>query len=100
MEGEVLDAEELDEVAGGTLRETLDDRTLLKQMGAYDFDKGQGFAKTLQNGFAKLGDKFDMKITVDVNLNKNIANKYYLNGKEISRNELWSILKEGSAANK
>ena len=97
LEGEVLDDGELEEIAGGTLKENLEDREYLKKMGAYNFNDGDSFTKTLQNGFAKLGDNYGMKITVDVNLNKNVANKYFVNGKEMSRDKLLKMIDTLSA---
>lgn len=92
FEGEVLKEAELDAVAGGTLKETWDDRTLLKKIGAYDFDSKAGFTKTVQDAFAKFGNDYGMQITVNVDLNKNNANKYFVNGKEMSRDKLWRML--------
>ncbi|MBQ7199059.1 MAG: hypothetical protein IJS29_07340 [Selenomonadaceae bacterium] len=92
LKDELMDDVELDGVAGGTLKEALEDREYLKKLGAYDFDSKDGFTKTLQNGFAKLGDNYGMKITVDVDLNKNNANKYFVNGKEMSRDKLFKMI--------
>ena len=92
LKDEVMDEEQLDEVAGGTLKETLDDRNLLNKIGLYDFNSKDGFTKTVQNGFAKFGNDYGMKISVDVNLNKNEANKYFVNGKEMSRDKLVKMI--------
>ena len=97
LKDEVMDTEELEGVVGGTLKENLEDREYLKKMGAYNFNDGDSFTKTLQNGFAKLGDNYGMKITVDVNLNKNVANKYFVNGKEMSRDKLLKMIDTLSA---
>ena len=92
LKDEIMDEEQLDEVAGGTLKETLDDREMLKKIGLYDFNSEAGFSKTVQNGFAKFGNDYGMNISVDVNLNKNTANKYFVNGKEMSRDKLVKMI--------
>lgn len=89
---EVLEESELEEVAGGTLKETVEDHNYLEKWGAYDFNSEDGFKKSVQNGFAKMGSNYGMEITADIDLNKNSANKYFVNGKEISRNKLLKIL--------
>ena len=97
---EIMDDAELDAVAGGTLKETFDDREKLSKLGIYDFNVADGFSKTVQNGFAKFGNEYGLKIDVNVNLKANEANKYSINGKEIGRDELWSIINEINNANK
>ena len=95
-----MDDEQLDGVAGGTVNEVLDDREMLKKIGVYDFNSKDGFTKSVQNAFAKFGNDYGMKISVDVGLNAETANKYSVNGKAISRNEFWSLIDEISAAKK
>ena len=87
-----MDDEQLDGVAGGTVNEVLDDREMLKKIGVYDFNSKDGFTKSVQNAFAKFGNDYGMKISVDVDLNKNNANKYFVNGKEMSRDKLVKII--------
>ena len=100
LKDEVMDDEQLDGVAGGTLKETLDDREMLKKIGVYDFNSKDGFTKSVQNAFAKFGNDYGIKISVEVGLNAETANKYSVNGKAISRDELYSLMNEVAAANK
>ena len=100
LKDEVMDESELEGVAGGTVNEVLDDREMLKKIGVYDFNSKDGFTKSVQNSFAKFGNDYGMKISVDVGLNAETANKYSVNGKDISRDELYSLMNEVAAANK
>ena len=100
LKDEIIEDAELDGVAGGTVNEVLDDREMLKKIGVYDFNSKDGFTKSVQNAFAKFGNDYGMKISVDVGLNAETANKYSVNGKAISRNEFWSLIDEISAAKK
>ncbi|MBQ7199056.1 MAG: hypothetical protein IJS29_07325 [Selenomonadaceae bacterium] len=95
-----MDDAELDGVAGGTVNEVLDDREMLKKIGVYDFNSKDGFTKSVQNAFAKFGNEYGLKISVDIGLNAETANKYSVNGKAISRDELYSLMNEVAAANK
>jgi hypothetical protein len=92
LEEEVLDDAELENVAGGTLKETLDDRARLSKIGMYNFDNKKGFAGSVSDGFVQFGEKYGMKISVGTNLKKDGANQYFLNGKEVSREKLWRMI--------
>ena len=102
LEGEVLNDAELDEVAGGLTSEVIDDRKRLINLGYYEYKHKPGIASYIivENGFSKLGKALGIDINVKASTGIVTHNKYYLDGKEISRDELWSIIDETHNANK
>ena len=100
LEGEVLDDEELENVAGGTLQETLEDRDRLDKIGMYKFNNDKGFSGSVNEGFANFGKKYGLKISVEADLLANGSNKYFINDEAISRDELWNIIDETYKSNK
>lgn len=85
---ELLSDEELDQVAGGNYDECVADMNFLRQcevdVGDYDPDYDLLFLR-VEEAWAKVGIKcsaWDMDYNVSV-----YKNKYYLDGKEISREE-------------
>ena len=102
LDNEILDDTELEGVAGGIIQETFADRTQLTQLGLYTFDKNKGFVGSVQDGFSKLGKKMGSTINVkcDSSLNNGTANVYQIDNQQVTRDEFWSIINEGIAANK
>ena len=104
LEGEVLAEEELEGVVGGYYQ-TWGDYVNIKKLeadgkgtfyhGVYTYD---GVEKAFKKIGEKLGINISSKLYFDGKPGKN-PNKYYVDGKQISRDELWSIINEGFAAN-
>ena len=106
LKDEALNDEELEEVVGGYY-DTWNDRVNFIKLGGgfYKGDNPNGsYSKTeVQNAFKKVGDHLGIKISADLHYDDTPGkspNRYYLDGKQISRDELWSIINEGFAANK
>ena len=94
LEEEVLDEEELENVAGGTLKETLNDRDMLTKLGLYKFDDNKGFVVSVQEGFNALGKKIGCTLTVksETSLNNNTANVYQIGKQTVSREQFWATV--------
>ena len=69
LDNEILDDEELEGVAGDTMKETVGDRAKLSELGLYDFDKSKGFVGSVQEGFDALGKRMDITINVNTSAN-------------------------------
>ena len=100
LDNEILDDEELDGVAGGTFKETVGDRAKLNQLGLYNFDESKGFAGSIKEGFDKLGRELGLDVKCDSSLSNDTANRYQIDNRKMTRDEFWSIINEGFAANK
>ena len=98
LKDEILKDSELDQVAGGTFAESYGDAQQFEKLGVKIFKNDlvgvplldpEGFAN-LRNAFEKYGVtiKDDGSIFGDL-VGTSKANQYYLNGKEISRDEAW-----------
>ena len=103
LKDEVLNDEELEEVVGGYYDTWQDCENFkkLKANGYGDFygqSRGQYQREKVEDTFKRIGK------TLGINLSAKITyidpNKYFLDGKEFSRDEFWSIINEGFAANK
>lgn len=92
---DIMDEVELDEVAGGTHAEILDDRNRLMALGYYEKKPNQKFAVGIANALDKLGKDtgYNFKFTSESH-SGNVANNYFFNGKEISRDKFWSLVDE------
>ena len=111
LKDEILNAEELDKVAGGRSGEVYEDAVILYKMGYRGMGNDQGqqwedFVANVPNirkAFRALGKKCNIDIKVVLH-NKNNSffspNVYSIDGKEISRDEFWSLIDEISAAKK
>ena len=101
LKDELMDAEELEGVVGGYYDTWHDYQNFQKLGGGFYSGKYRKDAvmKAFTNVGKYLGINISTKLVYDDKPGK-IENKYYLDGKEISRNELWSIIREGYAANK
>ena len=102
LKDEIFDDEELEGVAGGTAKESVDDRAKLKSLGMYNFDKSKGFAASLKDGFDALGKKIGLDLNVKSNLSSasNTENVYKIGAQEVPRDEFWSIVNETHSASK
>ena len=87
---EILSAEELDNVAGGTCHEAADDSRFLNilnnstdRYGATRiyFTPGSSIEEEIENGWAKVG------IQAKIAGGDNLSNAYYLNGQEITQEQ-------------
>lgn len=98
LKDEILSDEQLDNVAGGTFAESYGDAKSFEKLGVKIFKNElvgiplldhEGFAN-LRKAFEKYGVtiKDDGSIFGDL-VGTSKANQYYLNGKEISRDEAW-----------
>ena len=101
MEEEILDDDELESVAGGTLKESFADREQLNKLGLYNFDKDKGFVGSLQDSFSALGKKIGLTLNVKSNpsVNNQMANTYQIGNQTLTRDEFWTIVNEANAAN-
>ena len=105
MKDEALNDEELEEVVGGYY-DTWNDRVnFIKLGGGFykgDYKDGTFSATEVEKAFKKMGEYLGINISARLGFDRPGAspNRYYLDGKEISRDELWSIINEGFAANK
>jgi hypothetical protein len=106
LEEELLDETELENVAGGYYQTWNDRVNFIKLGGGFykgDCKDGTFSATGVEKAFKKVGEYLGLNISAkclyDDQKGKN-PNKYYLDGKEISRDEMWSIIKEGYNANK
>ena len=105
LKDELMDDAYLDGVVGGAY-ETWNDRVNFIKLGG-DFYKGDfkdgSFAATeVENAFKRVGKYLGLNISASLGYDRpdESPNSYYLNGKEISRDELWSIIHEVYAAHK
>ena len=101
LDNEILDDEELDGVAGGTFKETFDDRAKLDKLGLYNFDERKGFAGSVKEGFDALGKR--MGITINVKSSPSVndsANVYQIENHTFTREEFWSIINETATSRK
>ena len=95
MEDKKLTMEEMEQVAGGTIHESSDDSKFLNVLlhgrpGRCDrygtWRAGCNYTE-IANAWASVGIK---AVLNDHSLYKVISNEYYLNGKQISREEAWA----------
>ena len=98
LEGEVLDEEELEEVAGGTTAEIKDDRKRLIRLGYYENKPHQKYVVGIANALEKLSNAtgYGFKFA-STSQTGNQANVYFFNGKQISRDKFWSLVDELAA---
>ena len=98
LKDEILKDEELEQVAGGTFAESYSDAQQFEKIGVKIFKNDlvgvplldhEGFVN-LRNAFDKYGVtiKDDGSIWGDLT-GKSKANQYYINGKEVSREDAW-----------
>ena len=105
LKDEVMDESELEEVAGG-LYETWKDRVNFINLGGGfykgDYKDGTFSATEVEKAFKKMGEYLGINISASLGFDRPGAspNSYYLDGKKISRDELWSIINEAYSVNK
>lgn len=98
LKDEILSDDELDNVAGGTFAESYSDAQQFEKLGVKIFKNDlvgvplldhEGFVN-LRNAFDKYGVtiKDDGSIWGDLT-GKSKANEYYINGKQVSREDAW-----------
>jgi hypothetical protein len=92
---EIMDEDELEEVAGGTTAETKDDRRRLLAMGYYEIKPHQNYAVGIANALEKLGKDtgYDFKFTSSSHMGTE-SNSYQFNGKEVTREKFWKLVDE------
>ena len=101
LKDEALNDEELEEVVGGYY-DTWHDYENFQKLGG-GFLEGKYSIGGVKKAFKKVGDHLGIKISANLYYDGTPGkspNRYYLDGKQISRDELWSIINEGFAANK
>ena len=95
---EILSDEELDNVAGGTFAESYSDAQSFEKLGVKIFENELVGVPLLDHeGFANLRsafDKYGVKIIDDGSIwgdltGKSKANQYFIDGKEVSREDAW-----------
>ena len=90
-----LSVEELDEVAGGTYIESANDAAAFKELGINVYTRTvkdvpvllKKELKNLSAAFEQCGVTFESHDALDT------ANKYFIGGKEVSREKAWSHVK-------
>ena len=102
LKDESLNDEELEGVAGGTMQETVGDRSQLIKFGMYNYDKNKGFIGSIQDGFNEIGKKLGVTINVESNpsINNKKENVYRIDNQKMNRNEFWTIINEGLSTKK
>ena len=106
---EQLSDDELEQVAGGYYNTWKDYEAINKLekngYGTFYTDALGYCTRGVQDAFIKIGKKLGMNISAKLDLfydqkpGQNL-NRYFLDGKEIPRDELWNIINEGFAAKK
>ena len=94
LDNEILDDNELEGVAGGTLKETMGDRSQLMELGMYNFDKNKGFVDSVQEGFNALEKKIGVSLNVkcDSSLNSKTENVYQIGNQTLTRDQFWNTV--------
>ena len=98
LKDEIMNGEELDNVAGGTYLESASDAKNFKDIGINVYENDILGVPVLQNAqFTKLRDAFN-KFGVTIKDNGGIinANQYFIGDKEVSRDEAWKHIKAQS----
>ncbi len=95
LKDEILEEEELEEVAGGTTSEIKDDRKRLIKLGYYESKPHQKYEVGIANALEKLSNAtgYGFKFASTSNTG-NQENVYSFNGKEISRDKFWALVDE------
>lgn len=102
LKDEILSDEELEQVAGGTFAESYSDAQSFEKLGVKIFKNDLVGVPLLDpEGFVNLRaafDKYGVTIKDDGSIwgdltGKSKANQYYINGKEVSRDEAWQHIK-------
>ena len=98
LKDEILKDEELEQVAGGTFAESYSDAQQFEKLGVKIFKNDLVGVPLLDpEGFVNLRaafDKYGVTIKDDGSIwgdltGKSKANQYYINGKEVSREDAW-----------
>ena len=104
LESEIMSDDELEGVAGG-LYETWQDRVNFINLGGKrfykgDFKDGSYAATDVEDAFKRMSIYLGIKISARLGYDRpgDPPNAYYLDGKEISRDEMWSIINEACNA--
>jgi len=99
LQDEILSDEELENVAGGDYKETAGDSVFLsfyglcKKYGVWEieFDKGTSKEEDVKRGWAKLGVTLEYhgRLESGSAFFGDSTNKYFINGKEVSRDDAY-----------
>ena len=97
LKDEVLNEEQLDQVAGGTFAESYSDAQSFEKLGVKIFKNDIGVPLLDPEGFVNLRaafEKYGVTIKDDGSIwgdltGKSKANEYFINGKKVSREEAW-----------
>ena len=100
LDNEILEENELDGVAGGTMKETIGERAKLNELGLYNFDKSKGFVGSVREGFDALGKRMGITINVNASVNNSTSNVYQIENHSFTRDEFWSFIDETSNSRK
>ena len=104
LKDEALKDDELEEVVGGYY-DTWHDYENIKKLeanGKGSFSRGGYSIWSVQDAFRRIGKELGINISSKLYYDKtpgSSPNKYYLDDKEISRDELWDIINAGLDAN-
>ena len=103
LKDELMDAEELEGVVGGYYDTWHDYQNFQNLGGRFLPGTGNYNLGNVKGAFKNVGKYLGINISADLYYDAKPGkspNKYFLDGKEISRDEMWSIIREGYAANK
>lgn len=92
LDNEILDDEDLEGVAGGTIKETVDDKEKLSKLGLYNYDKSKSFDDSLKEGFDALGKKIGLDVKCDSSLSIITANVYQIGNQTLTREQFWNTV--------
>ena len=101
LKDEALKDEELESVVGGRLDGWNDYKNIkkLEAAGKGTFYQDSHYTNSkVQDAFQKIGETLGLNISAKLQYDGALSynpNKYYLEGKEISRDELWDIINAG-----
>ena len=92
LKDEILNDEQLDEVAGGTYIESADDAQKFNKLGIKITDNEiLGVPVLFHDEFVKLRETFNkFGVTIKDNGGLINQNQYFINGKEVSRDAAWN----------
>ena len=93
LKDEIMDEEQLDEVAGGSTSEIKDDRKRLIKLGYYENKPHQKYEVGIANALEKLSNAtgYGFKFA-STSHTGNQSNVYSFNGREISRDKFWALI--------
>ena len=91
LQDELMNEEELENVAGGNMQELYGDRENLLKLNLYDH-WSRSMMRNLEASFVNIGNKIGHKVSFNYEMDK--GNGYYIDGKSCSREDFWKFIEE------